>query len=288
MDNNRYKLAVLGRDDIGKYSLSPLIHSFFLKQKNIPGDFIAISVEPSNLQSKLKELQADGYIGVNLTIPHKVDALKFMDEVDKTAEVVGAVNTVLFKDNKIIGYNTDSFGFMKQLENKQIFRPIVFGAGGGARAVLYALRAYGIQDVIVCNRTDEKSKILVDDFKNIKKFDDEIEEFNVRQEKWENRQEALADRDLFINATSVGMNSTESLDVNFENLPSNAIVYDIVYSPLFTSLLKKAKRQNLTMINGIGMLLWQAAKSFEIWFGTQPEVLDSLVNACLEELDNRK
>jgi shikimate dehydrogenase len=271
----KFKLAVLGQDGIERYSLSPLIHDYFFKKTKIDGEYKAIPVVPTELQNKLKQLQNEGYTGVNLTIPHKINVLPFLDEIDTVTEKIGAVNTILFKDGKIKGFNTDCYGFTYQLHNYTVKHPVVFGAGGASRAIVHGLKMDSIIDVVICNRTNEKAEQLA-------------KEFECKWVKWEDRQSALKDRDLLINTTSCGMNGNDSLDIDVKDLPSKSIVYDIVYTPLLTPLLKQAKKEHYDIINGIGMLLYQAAGAYKIWFDIMPEVLDDLVQTCLEFLKEKE
>lgn len=260
-----YKAAVLGGENIEKYSLSPKIHNEFFKQTNINGKYIAISVEPNNLFQTLLDLQQQGYIGVNLTIPHKIDVLKYIKNLDFTATIIGAVNTIHFKNDQIIGYNTDWFGFIETLNHnvpkwKKNAKVIIFGAGGATRACIYGLLKSGIKDIYLCNRTDEKAEQLAT-------------LFNIKMIKWEDRNKYLSDRNILINTTSAGMNNSQALAVDLKNIQNNSIIYDVIYDPFITPLLQQAKDlkdKNLFTINGYEMLLFQAAKAFEFWFGIYP------------------
>jgi shikimate dehydrogenase len=262
------KLAILGQKDIKKYSLSPIIHTVFLKNTKINGEYNAISVLPEELFEKLKELQKENYTGVNLTIPHKINVLKYLNKLDKTAKNIGAVNTILFKENgDMVGYNTDCFGFIENINKKYENwkqtnnKVIIFGAGGASRAIVYALKNNGINDVVICNRTFEKAVELAN-------------EFNFIAVKWEEKK--IEDRNLLINTTSAGMNESPSLNIDLKDADKNSIVYDIVYSPLITPFLKQALELNLKIVNGLGMLLYQAIGAFEIWFNNKPEISEEL------------
>ena len=273
----RKKVAVLGQEGIENYSLSPLIHNTFFEKNGIDGEYSAISILPENLRVFLKRLQDEGYVGVNLTIPHKVNVLKFLDKLDGAAEAIGAVNTILLKNGKMIGYNTDAFGFIENLDKKvktwrKNNRVLLIGAGGASRAALYGLKSNGIDDIIICNRTYEKGVELA-------------KKFNCRAFHLEEARSLLNDRSFIVNTTSVGMNGNSFIDLSLEGMKGDVIVYDVVYTPLITYLLRTAKDLNFKIIDGLGMLLFQAAKSFEIWFGIYPEVSDKLINKCLEKLN---
>jgi shikimate dehydrogenase len=275
------KLAVLGQNDIEKYSLSPLLHSDFFEKTKIEGEYKAIPVLPENLWEKLKELQKEGYVGVNLTIPHKINVLQHLTEIDETAKIIGAVNTILFKPNgDIAGFNTDCFGFMENLnikinDWKNNNKAIVFGAGGASRATIYGLKKDGIDDIYICNRTFDKATELA-------------KEFDCKAIEWEDRQESLKDRNLLINTTSAGMNKNKALDIDLIDIRSDAIIYDIVYSPLETPLLKQAKNLRLRIVDGLGMLIYQGAKAFEIWFDIYPKVDRVLISKVKTELLSRE
>lgn len=271
------KVAVLGRKGIEKYSLSPLIHNTFFKENGMEGEYRAISILPENLKIFLKELQDNNYTGVNLTIPHKVNVINFLDELDITAKTIGAVNTVFFKDGRMIGYNTDSFGFIKNLEAKikdwrMNDKVLMIGAGGASRAALYGLKSNGIDDIVICNRTYERAVELA-------------EKFNCSALHFKDINSSIGDRNFIVNTTSVGMDKNGLIDLNLEGMKGNTIVYDVVYTPLITQLLRTAKNFDLKIVDGLGMLLFQAAKSFEIWFGLYPKLSDELVNKCLKKLN---
>ncbi len=274
------KLAVLGQENIEKYSLSPLIQNTFLKENSIDGNYRAIPVLPENLKEVLEELKNNGYRGVNLTIPHKINSIKFLDSLDDTASKIGAVNTVLFKDNKMIGYNTDCYGFIENLNInirnwKNIYNKVlIFGAGGATRAVIYGLKNTGIYDIIILNRTREKAKLLA-------------EEFDCEYDILSNAKKYIKDRNLIVNTTSAGMNNTSPLDIDLKSAGENTVVYDIIYTPLLTPLLKQAKELNLQTLDGLGMLLFQAVKAFEIWFNIKPNISENLIEKCLEKLNEK-
>lgn len=266
------KVAVLGQIGIEKYSMSPLIHSEFFKQTNIFGEYTAVPVLPEELDNKLYELQELGFKGVNLTIPHKVNALKCLDFIDDNASKIGAVNTILFKNNKRFGYNTDVFGFMKNLKDwNRRGMVIIFGSGGASRSVICGLQEEGIRDIVLLNRTDENAIKLAN-------------EFSCGFELWKNRHNVLNLADLIVNTTPAGMQGNPPLDIDLSSAKSSTIVYDIVYNPLITPLLKQASDFNLKTINGLGMLLYQGAKAFDIWFSKMPEINEGIVNKCKEKL----
>jgi shikimate dehydrogenase len=256
------------------HSLSPKLHGFWLKQMGIKGDYDAVNVPPEYLVKTVKKLPAK-YVGGNVTIPHKEKVLMLCDEVHGIAKSVGAVNTLVFKDSKILGYNTDVFGFIENLSSNnvdlgKINKPLVLGAGGAARAVITALRTYipkfgedRDRWITVTNRTEYKAEILAD-------------EYGARLIQWDDIQRELSSYDLVINTTSLGMKGQEQLQINLDTLPKNAVVNDIVYNPLETDLLKQAREKGLKTVDGLGMLLYQAVQGFEFWFGQKPDVTPEL------------
>ena len=258
------------------HSLSPQLHGYWLKQYGIDGSYEAINVPPEYLVKTVKKLPECGFIGGNVTIPHKEKVMMLCDEIDQTALAVGAVNTLVFEHGKIKGYNTDVFGFTENLKSHDghfdvIKSAIVLGAGGAARAVIIGLMKNNVQ-VALANRTFEKTEKLAREFG--------CEIFN-----WEEKEQYLGEFQLLVNTTSLGMKDQPELDIDLTNLPAGAVVNDIVYNPLETPLLKHAKDIGLHVVDGLGMLLHQAAVGFEMWFGQKPEVTDELreyIIKCME------
>ena len=261
------KAAVIG-DPIA-HSLSPKIHNFFLKELGIDGDYQAIRVEKSELRKAVQDLVNQGFAGFNVTIPHKEKIFEICDELDETAKLTGAVNTVVItKEGKLRGLNSDVFGFLQNLKNSEPDFDLkqktcfVVGAGGAARAVVFGLIQSGVKKIYLTNRTEKKL------------FDAEFLDKKTFEEK-------LGDCDLLVNTTSLGMSGQEPLLIDLASLNKSAIVCDIVYKPLETELLKTAKSRGNKIVTGIGMLVEQALVGFEIWFGKKPnpnaELLSLLV-----------
>ena len=247
------------------HSLSPKLHGFWLKQYEIDGKYEALEVPPEYLVKTVKKLP-DKFVGGNVTIPHKEKVMMICDEIDSLARKVGAVNTLYFKDKKIFGTNTDVFGFMENLKQggvdfSKIKSALILGAGGAARAVIVGLLDKNIA-ITITNRTSSKAEVLAD-------------EFGLKIVDWEKRNN-LEGFDLLVNTTSLGMKNQESLEIDLSTLPRHAIVHDIVYNPLETEILKQAKEAGLKTVDGLGMLLFQAVRGFELWFGKKPEVTQEL------------
>lgn len=252
------------------HSLSPQIHESWLQQQELTGSYGLVPVEdPAHLAGKLQELTQAGYRGVNVTIPHKEAVVPLMDELNPAAKAIGAVNTMLFEEGQITGHNTDAFGLIENLKQQvEEWSPtekavMVLGAGGAARAAVYAFQQEGAR-ILITNRTLEKADAL-------------CQEFGAKSVAWEEKESALEFVDLLVNTTSLGMTGQPALEIDLGPLPSTAIVYDIVYNPLETRLLEQAKARNLKAVTGLGMLIFQAQKAFEIWTGCVPAVdLESL------------
>ncbi len=254
------------------HSLSPKLHSYWLNENNVKGAYVPLSVRPEHLATALEALKVLGFVGCNLTIPHKALAINFVDEITPLALRIGAINTIVVQQNGTLrGDNTDAFGFMKNLyENIPDFDcaqgpTIVLGAGGAARAVCAALIDAGAKNIFVLNRTQSRSDKLVADFGSI-----------VSSRSWETREAALKDAHLLVNATSLGMNGQPNLEIDVSLLSANAVVYDLIYSPLMTELMIAAEENGNRVIGGLGMLLHQARPGFSFWFGKEPEVSDKL------------
>lgn len=274
------KAAVIGHP-IG-HSKSPLIHNYWIEQYGLRGSYEAIDIAPVDFADGLRALIDKGYTGFNLTIPHKTLALELCDEVEENAKILGAVNTIKISDGKIIGCNTDGFGFWENIVanvsdfDVQSGPAVILGAGGAARAVLHSLLELGVPEIILTNRTREKAESIRND------MIDGANGCNVRVVDWEKRSSILRGFNFLVNTTSLGMNGQPSLDIDLALLPDSAVVNDIVYAPLYTPLLMDAKAKNCRIVTGIGMLIHQARPAFEGWFGVMPDVTDALIEKVLE------
>lgn len=253
------------------HSLSPRLHGYWLNKYNIAGEYGAYPVEPENLPEFVENLRWDkDFAGVNLTIPHKETVMGLLDEVDSPAQVIGAVNTIVIKDGKLLGTNTDAIGFAENIRASITGRrkAVVLGAGGAAKSVIFALRELGFEEIIITNRTRERAEKSGD---------------NLQVIDWEDRNKILGNTDLLVNATSLGMAGKEKLEIDLPLLPQTALVTDIVYNPLITPLLAQAQARGNPTVDGLGMLLHQAVPAFEAWFGVRPEVTEELRQYVLRE-----
>ena len=274
------KAAVIGFP-VG-HSLSPTIHGHWLTHEGIEGEYglLEIKTEPGLFEERLKKLKADGYVGVNITLPFKERAYKAMDELDGVAKAIGAVNTVVFRpDGTLFGTNTDAYGFIENIRSQVpsvVFKnktACVLGAGGAARAVIYGLLEAGVSRIILSNRTTERAALLQQAFKGPIEIID-----------WKEKDTIYDQIDFLVNTTSLGMEGQEKLPFDLSRLRSDAIVVDIVYKPLETQLLYDARMRGNRTVDGLGMLIYQAQKAFTYFFDKTPEVSHSLRACVLEKL----
>lgn len=258
------------------HSRSPRIHGHWLKKYGIEGEYKAYDVHPHQLKDDVLRLRDEGFAGCNVTLPHKQNIMEICTTLSDEATRIGAVNTLVFYPNgEIEGRNTDAFGFMRNAtENHPDFAwnsgpAVVLGAGGAARAILYALKRAGVPEIRLMNRTIETAENLAD-------------EFDCVVYEWDQRNKVLDGAVSVINTTSLGMTGQPPLEIDLSALQEGSLVYDIVYAPLITPLLQQADEKGCRIVTGIGMLLHQARPGFQAWFGTMPEVDDELRQVVLE------
>ena len=259
------------------HSRSPLIHNYWIKQHKLDAEYRREAVPPDKFAEFVTHLHEHGYIGANITVPHKEPALK-LSEPDERARAVGAANALWYKDGRLRSTNTDVEGFLANLDavtpgwDRGLSTAVVLGAGGGARAVVYGLVTREVGRIYVINRTKEKAQALR------KKFGSAVQVAG-----WDETTGLLGDAGLLVNTTTLGMVGQPPLDFNLR-CPASMVVADIVYAPLVTGLLASARARGLRSADGLGMLLHQAVRGFELWFGIRPEVtpeLRALVEADL-------
>ncbi len=245
------------------HSRSPRLHGAWLARHGINGEYRLLPVQPADLAATLRALPGQGFVGANLTIPHKEAALALCDVLNPSAERAAAVNTLEFSAGKIIGSNTDGYGFIANLRAHGVDPgrgpALILGAGGAARAIGAALQQAGAA-ITFSNRTPERAIALSKNFSPATVLP------------WEQRESALKDFALLVNTTSLGMADQPPLIMFLHNAAPDLVVADIVYVPLQTPLLADAAARGLKTIDGLGMLLHQAAPGFKAWFGVQPEV----------------
>jgi shikimate dehydrogenase len=270
------------------HSLSPVLHNAAFAKLGLNFVYLSFPVKSEDLEDAVKAIKSLNMVGVNVTIPHKRKVLDYLDEVDCQARMMTSVNTILHKDGRLIGYNTDGEGFLESLRREGEFdlqgkRTFVIGAGGAACAISFALVKAGVKSIILTNRTPEKAKILLERLKDNVKVQCKFSLVDFSQI---NSPGIMDKVDLFINATSVGMHADDPLLINPDLFPSNIFVYDVIYNRK-TELLKEAEKRNLASLGGIGMLVYQATLSFEIWTHQTPPI-DEMRRVLIKEFDKLK
>ena len=253
------------------HSKSPLIHNHWIEAYGLRGRYDAIDLPCENLAAGIEDLVAQGYSGFNLTVPHKVAVMELCQTLDPLARIVGAVNTVIVRDDVLHGTNTDVFGFVQNIKQHQTAfdftagKVLVLGAGGAARAIVQGLLAEGVPEILLVNRTLKNAQTLLQTASAPEK---------IKTIAWEERDHAktLADVHLVVNTTTLGMSGKEPLSFALDHLSPHALVNDIVYAPLMTPLLQDAARRGHPYVTGIGMLLHQARPAFSAWYGLMPEI----------------
>jgi shikimate dehydrogenase len=251
------------------HSRSPLIHHYWLRTLGIEGGYVIEAVPPDDLRDFVLRLSLRGFAGANVTIPHKENVLE-LSTPDARARAIGAANTLWFADGELHSTNTDVEGFINNLDAcaqgwDQADEALVLGAGGSSRAVVFGLIERGIKRVHLVNRTLSRAQVLAERFGEA-----------VQPAKWEQIGELLPRARLLVNTTSLGMHGQGALEVDVGRLPAEAVIADLVYVPLETELLKAAKARGLRAADGLGMLLHQAVRGFELWFGKRPQVTPEL------------
>jgi shikimate dehydrogenase len=260
------------------HSRSPRLHGFWLRRYGIDGAYIPLGVPPEGFGAAVRALVDLGFRGANVTIPHKVAAFEICDEVAPFARRAGAVNTLIFRDARIEGSNTDGFGFLESIREAapgwraEAGPAVLLGAGGAARAIAAALLDASAPRVTLVNRTTTKAEALARDLGGPVHVAD---------------QPPLKDAALLVNTTSLGMQGQPGLEVDLAALPQNAVVADIVYVPLETRLLAAARARGLVAVDGLGMLLHQARPGFEAWFGVAPQVDQALRDVVAADIPKR-
>ncbi|OBY25905.1 shikimate dehydrogenase [Leisingera sp. JC1] len=250
------------------HSKSPQLHGHWLKTHGISGHYVPIHVEPEDLAETLRVMPKMGFVGANVTIPHKEAVMAIADKVTDRARLIGAANTLTFRsDGTIMADNTDGYGFITNLHqgapdwNPQSGPAVVLGAGGACRAVVASLMEAGVPEILLSNRTRDRADQLQKDFGS-----------RVKVVEWLQAGNIIEEGALIVNTTSLGMVGKPRLRVPFDGLQPSAVVTDLIYAPLKTDLLQTAEDAGCTVVDGLGMLLHQAVPGFERWFGHRPEV----------------
>jgi shikimate dehydrogenase len=263
-----------------RQSRSPLIHGYWLKLHGIDGVYEHAEIAPQDFTSFVRGFEANGFVGGNVTIPHKEAAFALLDEADPSAAALEAANTLWLQDGRLHGANTDGFGFLANLDEAapgwegRRRLAVVLGAGGAARAVAHALGQRGFGRVAIVNRTAERAAAVAALAGRAGEVAD-----------WAGLPRLLPDADLLVNATSLGMTGKDPLIVDLDRLNPVAVVNDLVYVPLETGLLAAARARGNVVVDGLGMLLHQAAPGFEKWFGIRPTVTPDLRRLVIEHIE---
>ncbi|EJF74594.1 shikimate dehydrogenase [Bartonella alsatica] len=268
------------------HSKSPKIHNFWLKQYGLQGEYLAQEVIPERFKKFFVSMQKRGFCGGNITLPYKQEAFRLANHKDEVATMIGAANTLWYEGNKLCATNSDAYGFNANLDD---LAPgwtgetaLVFGAGGAARAILYALKKRGFERICLLNRTKQRADSLAEHFGK-----------PVEVHDWNDVDKIIYQADLIVNTTSIGMTNphekkSASFFCDFHKTKTTTLVTDIVYTPLITPFLQQAKAHGLRTVDGLGMLLHQAVVGFERWFGIRPQVTEALRAAILEDMGEEK
>lgn len=255
-----------------EHSKSPRMHNAWLKAAGVDGVYERVAAAPDDFETVVRDLSKAGWRGANVTIPHKEAALAMADRATDRAAAIGAANTLIFGEGgSITADNTDGFGFIANLEDRagdawrSSERALVLGAGGAARAIIWALLDAGASEIRLANRSRDRAETLAADFGE-----------KVETIEWTDASTACEGVALIVNTTSLGMTGQPPLPLSLDAAPSDAVVYDIVYTPLETPLLAAAKARALATVDGLGMLIHQGRPGFKAWFGVMPEVDEDL------------
>ena len=254
------------------HSRSPMMHNYWFRQHGLAGSYVPLAIRPEYLAAALRGLHPLGFAGVNVTIPHKQEAMTIVHEVDALAKSIGAISCVIVRsDGSLTGTNNDCYGFIHAVRQEQpgwradAGPVVVIGAGGGSRAVCYGLAQEGAKEIRVVNRTLARAQGIAEELGG-----------PIRALPWEQRHDALEGTAMVVNTTSCGMVGQPPLDIKLDKLPKSALAADIIYIPLQTPFLAAARERGNRTINGLGMLLNQGRPAWKAWFGIEPEVTAEL------------
>lgn len=254
-----------------------MLHGYWLDRYGIAGSYERVDVPPEALAGFFAAYRENGWVGGNVTVPHKLAVIPFLDRIDDAAEAMGAVNTIWWADGQLVGGNTDWIGFLGNLDelvpgwDSGAKRAVIIGAGGAARAAAYGLKSRGLT-VSLCNRTVSKAAEIAAHLGGMSGHGLDA------------LPEQMKEADILVNATSLGMLGKPPLEVDLTPLKPGAVVYDVIYVPLETDILKDAKSRGHRTLDGLGMLLHQAVEGFRHWFGQTPEVTKDLRALLIDDI----
>jgi shikimate dehydrogenase len=283
MDSKTVLFGVIGDPIV--HSRSPLMLNRAFRETGINGAYAAFHVKPEQLKDAIAGVRGLGIRGLNVTIPHKVRVMDFLDEIDESAKAIGAVNTIVNEGGKLTGYNTDGIGYVRSLKEEAVSdltgkRILVLGAGGAARGIVWALSREKPASIVIANRTWEKARDLVEKLR----AEHAENGADIAAIRWEMLREAAAEADIVVNTTSVGMSPNVSdMPIDPSWLRAGAVASDLIYNPLTTAFLEQAQQRGCRIHGGVGMFIYQGAYAFEYWTGKaapvaamREEVLNSL------------
>ena len=247
-----------------EHSLSPEIHNYWLKENNINAIYEKRKLNSDDIEELVGEIRNDKISGINVTVPFKKDVIPFLDDLSKEAFITQSVNTIFLKNNKITGYNTDIAGFQISLKdtgfdlkNKKV---LILGSGGVVPSIIYGLEKSGVSQIMISNRTKIKAIELKKTFSSLKIVD------------WG----TVPEFDMIINATSLGLDKNDKIDLNFTNINKNKLFYDVIYNPKKTNFLQTGKNLGAKVLNGNKMFIYQASEAFKLWHNINPEINDEV------------
>jgi len=275
--NGSTRIAVVIGHPI-RHSLSPVMHNAAFKYLGLNNCYVAIDISPEGIEHFIRGLRYTNIIGVNVTIPHKAAVIPYLDELSEEAKILEAVNTIKITEEKVIGYNTDVYGFEKCLEDIDVpsCSALLIGAGGAGKAVAYTLSKLNVKNLYITNRTEERAKQLVQFINNVLNRKIEFIPFN--------QLETLKPVDIIVNATPLGMEGIkEELEIPSSIIREGTTAIDLVYNPPVTNFLKTASSLGAKTLNGIKMLVYQGITSFKIWTDLEPpvDIMEEALKGCL-------
>ena len=270
------------------HTLSPSMHNFIYQKLGIDVEYKKWEISPNNLKSHIEKINNENFIGANITVPYKEKIVPLLDEIRNEAKFTGAVNTIVKNNNKLIGYNTDVYGIEQtldiKLKNDVINNAVIFGAGGAAKAAFFVLLQRGLNNLTIVNRTKSNALKMISKFNNVN-CDQTIITLNEKSQ----IKSACLSADLIINTTILGMKGSGYEDISPIDstfIDSNSVIFDMVYNPTKTQLIKIALERNSNIIEGLNMLVYQAIKSIELWTGIRPS-FDDMYSKCKEILEGK-
>ncbi len=259
------------------HSLSPILHNYWLEKYKIEGNYSLIDVEENEIEKITKKIRDGRINGLNVTLPYKQKIIPYIDKLVNDAKSTNSVNTIFLDgSNSLIGENTDVYGlqagYLKKIGDTENKKVLIIGAGGVSPSVIFALKKSKIKNISIINRTHDKSIFLKKRFNFLKILE------------WGSLEDELANFDIIINATSLGLKNSNDFEFKFERVKQSLIYIDTIYNPLETKTLKFLKENNVKVFNGLEMLIYQGQKSFYLWNKINPEIDDQLVNLLVSKL----